>query len=111
MVETTDIEKFVASTSDSVRVLAFFRAKRGKGKELEKVLLSIVGPTRGELGNISYVLHSMEGDPDRLLFDEIWVDKKALDEHLQKPYLKSLPKKIGRLICEPVRTEIYYEVR
>lgn len=111
MAETTDIDKFLKRTPDSVRVLAFFRARRGKGKELEQILLALVGPTRSEPGNISYVLHRMEGNPDQLMFDEIWADKKALDLHTQKPYLKSLPTKIDRLLAEPVRIESYYEVR
>ena len=32
--ETTDIRKFQNRTFESIRVLAFFKAKPGKGKEL-----------------------------------------------------------------------------
>lgn len=108
--ETTDIEKFRKRTRDSIRVLAFFKARKGKGAELEKVLLSLVAPTRSEPGNISYVLHRHAGDPDSLMFDEIWTSKAALDEHMKKPYLVSLHEKIGHLIGEPPRIEIYSEV-
>jgi quinol monooxygenase YgiN len=70
--ETTDIRKFRSRTADAVRVLAFFKAKPGKGRELEKALLTLVGPTRSEPGNIAYVLHSSTKDPDELVFDEIF---------------------------------------
>lgn len=108
--ETTDIDKFKKRTRDAIRVLAFFKAKKGRGAELEKVLLSLVEPTRSEEGNISYVLHRHAGDPDSLMFDEIWTGKAGLDEHMKKPYLVSLHEKIDHLIEEPPRIEIYSEV-
>lgn len=110
MLETTDIGKFQKRSRDAIRVLAFFKARKGKGAELEKVLLSLVAPTRGEEGNISYVLHRRAGDSDSLMFDEIWTGKAALDLHLKKPYLMSLHEKIDHLIEGPVRIEIYSEV-
>ncbi len=108
--ETTDIDKFRKRTRSSIRVLAFFRAKKGKGVELEKALLALVGPTRSEEGNISYVLHRKADDPDFLLFDEIWTDREALDEHMKKPYLVSLHDNIAHLVDAPPKIEIYSEV-
>lgn len=108
--ETTDIEKFRARTAEAVRVLAFFRAVSGRASDLEKVLFGLVGPTRSEPGNISYVLHRMDDDPDVLMFDEIWTSKSALDEHRQTSHIKSLPEKIKGLAQGPPRVEIYYEV-
>lgn len=69
--EITDIQKFRGKTSNAVRVLAFFRAKLGRGKE-EQILKTVVTPTRGEPGNIAYVLHRSTEDPDELVFDEIF---------------------------------------
>lgn len=108
--ETTDIDKFRRRSRDAIRVLAFFKARKGKGAELEKVLMSLVAPTRSEGGNISYVLHRRSGDPDSLMFDEMWTNKAALDEHMKKPYLLSLHDKIDHLIEEPPRIEIYHEI-
>ena len=82
----------------------------GRADELEKVLLGLVGPTRSEPGNISYVLHRMDGDPDSLMFDEIWTSKGALDDHRKTPHIKSLPDKIKDLAQDPPRVEIYHEV-
>lgn len=108
--ETTDIQKFQNRTSYAVRVLAFFRAKPGRGKELEKILQTLVAPTRGEPGNIAYVLHRSTKNPDELLFDEMFVSMKAFEEHAQKPYIKSLASKTGHLVDAPVRVETYSEV-
>lgn len=108
--ETTDIRKFQSRTADAVRVLAFFRAKPGKGKELEKILHTLVTPTRSEPGNIAYVLHCSTKNPDELVFDEMFVSMKAFEEHAQKPYIKSLASKIDHLVDAPVRVETYFEV-
>jgi len=53
--EITDIIKFQKrNNSKSIR-LAFFEAKKGSGKELEKILLKLIESTRKEPGNIAYV--------------------------------------------------------
>lgn len=110
LTDTTDVEKFVLRTPESVRVLAFFRAKRGSSSELQRILLSLVEPTRKEQGNIAYVLHAHEDDPHYLVFDEVWINRKALEEHLQMPYIQSLHKRIEHLIEEPPRIDVYREV-
>jgi len=108
--ETTDIQKFRSRTSEAVRVLAFFRAKPGKGKELEQILKTLVAPTRGEPGNIAYVLHRSTKNPDELMFDEIWIDMKSLEDHLKMPHMQSALPKIRDLLDAPLRIETYSEV-
>jgi hypothetical protein len=39
MMETIDIKRFQNRTKDSNRLLAFFEPKKGRGQELEKILL------------------------------------------------------------------------
>lgn len=111
MVTTTDLQKFQNRTDKSIRCLAFFKARPGKSEELESILLDLVEPTRGEPGNIAYVLHRSTKDPDSLVFDEVWTDMAALEAHLRKPYLRALPEKINGLLQEPVRIETYTEIR
>ncbi|HXV46773.1 MAG TPA: putative quinol monooxygenase [Nitrososphaera sp.] len=108
--ETTDIRKFQSRTLEAVRVLAFFKAKPGRGKELEKILQTLVALTRSELGNIAYVLHRSTTSPDALFFDEMFVSMEAFEEHTQKPYIKSLMSKIGHLVDVSLRVETYSEV-
>lgn len=95
---------------DSLRVLAFFRAKRGHAFELRDILQSLIEPTQSEPGNISYILHMYEDDPHYLMFDEIWLNRKAFEEHLQKPYIQSLSNRIEHLVEEPPRIEVYRKV-
>ncbi len=109
--ETTDIKKFQSRTADAVRVLAFFKAKPGKGKELEKILVTLVIPTRNEPGNIAYILHRSTENPDEFVFDEIFTSIQAFEEHAQKPYIKSLIAKIEHLLAAPPEVKTYSEVR
>lgn len=94
----------------SLRVVAFFRARPGRSKELQEILLSLVEPTQSEPGNLSYMLHVHENDPNYFMFDEIWLNRKAFEEHLQKLYIKSLHDRIEHLIEEPARIEAYRKV-
>lgn len=94
----------------SLRVVAFFRAKHGHAQELQEILLSLVEPTQSEPGNLSYILHTHEDDPNYFMFDEIWLNRTAFEGHLQKPYIKSLEKKIEHLIEDPPRIEAYRKV-
>lgn len=99
-----------ANNPESLRVLAFFRAKAGRAPELQSILLSLVEPTQSEPGSISYILHTNESDPHSLMFDEIWANRRAFEEHLQKPYIQALLGKIEHLIEEPPRIEVYLKV-
>ncbi len=109
--ETTDINKFQSRTACAVRVLAHFKAKPGKGKELEKILLTLVEPTRNEPGNIAYVLHRSTENPDELLFDEIFSSRDAFEEHAAKPYIKSLEAKVKHLLASKIEVKTYSEIR
>jgi quinol monooxygenase YgiN len=108
--ETMDIMKFQNRTDKSIRLLAFLEAKEGHGKELEEILLEVVEPTRRESGNIAYVLHRSNDNPDELLFDEIWTDKVSLEEHFKKPYMEALDSKIEHLLSKEVEIKEYSEV-
>jgi quinol monooxygenase YgiN len=100
--QATDIGNFQSRTADAVRVLAFFKAKPGKGRKLEKALLTLIGPMRSEPGNIAYVLHSSTKDPHELVFDEIFESYRAFEKHGQKPYIKSLRSRVEHLLAAPV---------
>jgi len=108
--ETTDIRKFQGRTTEAVRVLAFLKAKPGKREELESILKSLIAPTRNEPGNIAYVMHRSTKNPDDLMFDEIWVDMKSLEDHLKTSHMLSALPKINDLLDAPLRIEAYSEV-
>ena len=109
--ETTDIIKFQnRNNSRSIRLLAFFEVKKGRGKELEKILLKVIKPTRKESGNIAYVLHRSNDNPDELLFDEIWTDKESLEKHFKKPYKEDLDSNIEQLLAKEIELKVYSEI-
>ena len=111
METTTGIMKFQNTTDKSIRLLAFLEAKEGHGKELKEILLEVAEPPRREPGNIAYVLHRSNDNPDELLFDEIWTDKVSLEEHFKKPYMEALDSKIEHLLAKEVEIKEYSEVR
>lgn len=109
--ETTDIKKFQNRTPEAVRVLAFLKAKPDRRRELEDILKTVIHATRKESGNIAYVMHRSTKDPNELMFDEIWVDMKSLEDHLKMPHMLSALPKIKGMLDAPLRIETYYEVR
>lgn len=107
--ETTDIKKFQSRTADAVRVLAFLKAKQGRRKDLEDVLKNVIAQTRKEPGNVAYVMHRSTKNPDELMFDELWVDMKSLEDHLKTPHMQAALPKIKEMLDAPLRIETYYE--
>jgi quinol monooxygenase YgiN len=75
-------------------------------KDLEKELTALVSPTRREPGCINYDLHRSIEDPGVYIFHENCTSKKALDEHLEMPYLKELLKKSKELLEKPIELHI-----
>jgi quinol monooxygenase YgiN len=90
-----------------VRVIARMQAKKGREKELQQALAALIGPSRGEPGCISYILHQAAEDKTSFLFYEHWADKKDLDEHLQKPYIKNFMDSAAKLLDGPVKITLW----
>jgi quinol monooxygenase YgiN len=76
-----------------------------------KILLTLVKPTLDEDGNISYVPHFSFDNPDEILFDELWSDKEAIENHLRQPYMKDLLPRIQHLLAKPLVLKTYSEVK
>ncbi len=85
-----------------VTVLARFEAKRGKEEALRQAIMACVAPTRAEAGCINYDLHQSSDNKGLFMLYENWVSKKALDEHLEMPYLVELKTKAGELCAGPI---------
>lgn len=81
----------------TITVVATFQAKPGQETELQKALISLVAPTRQELGCINYDLHVSPEDPGKFLFHENWTSKAALDLHLQAPHIQVLLPRMDEL--------------
>jgi quinol monooxygenase YgiN len=71
----------------------------------------LVKPTLAEDGSIAYVPLFSIDNPDEILFDELWSDKEAIDNHLKQPYRKDLLPKIQHLLAKPLVLRVYSEVK
>lgn len=111
MIETTDLTKFQNRPWTKVRTLALLEAKQGKRKQLLEILLGLVEPTQKEKGNIAYVPHYSIDNPDKILYDELWMSKEDLDIHFEQPHMKDLLGKIEGLLAKPLTLETFHEVR
>ena len=108
--ETTNIKKFENRTKNAIRLLAFLEAKKWKELELERILLDLIPPTLQEPGNIPYVLHKSVENPQVFLFDELWVDEIAIEEHFKQPHMLNIIEKLNPLLERPLELKRYYEI-
>jgi quinol monooxygenase YgiN len=90
-----------------VTVLARFKARDGLEVEARKAIVACIAPTRAEAGCINYDLHQSSDDPRVFMLYENWVSKKALDEHLEMPYLRALKAKAVELFAEPIDISLW----
>ena len=89
-------------SDDKLTIVARFRARASKENEARELLLSLVKPAQAEAGCIDYCLHEDPKDKTQFLFYENWENQKALDEHMQKPYVRDLMDKAEELFAEPL---------
>ena len=94
-------------TDHMVTVTAQIKAKEGMEARLKEELTSLVDPTRSETGCISYDLYRDHGNKARFMFYESWKSKGDLEQHLQKPYIKSFMEKADELLAEPVAIALW----
>ncbi|OHD10526.1 MAG: hypothetical protein A2Y41_01875 [Spirochaetes bacterium GWB1_36_13] len=80
---------------------AKFKALKGFEKELEKVLKSLLLPTRNEKGCILYNLHKVAGQEDEFLFYEIWEDRDSLQKHQNSDHFINALPEIKKFSSQP----------
>ena len=96
--------------SATVHVVARFIAKPGKEEVLKTVLTALIAPTRRELGCYQYDLLTNPKDPREFCFVERWESDKALDQHIEMPYLKALSPQLEPLVDVPPDVRRYHIV-
>ena len=92
---------------EKITLVVKLKAKEGMGEALRQECLSLVEPTRGEAGCISYDFHESTGDDLLFAFYENWTNQKALDKHVQTPYLQAFFAKTDELLAEPMNVTIW----
>jgi len=90
---------------DQLVVIAHFEAKQGKEKELEKLLQSLLSPTRSEPGCLRYELNQNLDDPRRFTFAEKFCSPEAFQSHPKTPHVVQFLEAVPALIeSKEVRT-------
>jgi quinol monooxygenase YgiN len=84
-----------------VLIVARFNAKAGKEEEVEKILVSLVEPTRAEEGCVFYYLHKVKEEKGHFLFYESFRDEKAFNVHVESSYIKGFLDRADELLSEP----------
>jgi quinol monooxygenase YgiN len=72
--------------STSVKVMAVLVARPGKADELKALLAGMIGPSRGEQGNVQYDVWRDKADRDRFIVEERYRDEAAAAAHHTTPH-------------------------
>lgn len=76
--------------SDKIAVFATITAKPGKGDEVAAALATMFGPVASEDGTEVYALHRKQGEPDTILFYELYSDADSLGAHGSSEAMKAV---------------------
>ena len=87
---TRAIKEVPVTTSEALTVVAVFRSRPGRERELANVLGAMLEPTRAEHGCQRYDLHRVDGDLGLFFFDEIWMTADDHATHVQSPHVQAL---------------------
>ncbi len=94
------------SLNDEIHVFATVIAQPGKADALRAALTELVTATRGEPGNVHYLLHEDPKNLGHFYFFEAYKDQAAADAHMKSPHLAAAFAKVGALVAAaPVITE------
>ena len=84
-----------------------YRAKAGRGAELEKLLRDRVPISRTEAGNLDYRLYTSITDPHVFFLFARFASEKSFDVHMYQPYTLSMLANLEELLEDPPRVETY----
>jgi quinol monooxygenase YgiN len=82
--------------SDVVAVVVY-RANPGGISEAREAFRQVIEPTHAEAGALTCALTQSDDNPSVFLLIERWASMEAVEEHLQKPYVKAFREAVGDL--------------
>jgi quinol monooxygenase YgiN len=85
----------------TVYVVARYVAKAGKEEDVKTALMTLVAPSRREIGCYQYDLLRNPTDPRDFCFVERWESDKACDEHAASAHLKAARTQVDPLVEGP----------
>jgi quinol monooxygenase YgiN len=83
---------------DYVTVLWQTQAKPGREEDLKTFITAAISPSRNDPGNIDYEAHEIRDRPGAFVIYERWVNRAALDAHLNAPRMTELVPRMLELI-------------
>lgn len=83
--------------SHSLKVAAVLTAKPGQEEALKELLLTLIGPSRAEEGNLRYDLWQDQANPGQFLLDELYTGQAAIASHRETPHFRNYLAKINDL--------------
>lgn len=93
-----------------LNVIAMIKAKAGKESEAMQALKSIVAPTRAETGCVDFDLFQASDDKSSFMFYENWMNRDALNAHMQASHIKAFGQKAADLLAEPIKATFWEKV-
>jgi|BarGraNGADG00312_2_1021985.scaffolds.fasta_scaffold03992_5 quinol monooxygenase YgiN len=88
-------------------VKATITAKPGDRDKIISISQDVIGPTRSELGCISYELFASTQDKDVLVMFEQWKNREVLETHMQTEHFKAFGAAIKDMIAKELEISVY----
>lgn len=95
--------------SHPVKIVALLVAKPGQAEALKALVDTMVEPSRAEPGTLRWDVWQVQGDPGRLVLDELYTDAEAVAAHRETPHFKAYVAKVAdvaertSMLLDPVR--------
>jgi quinol monooxygenase YgiN len=89
-------------------VKATITAKQGDRDKIISRSQDVIGPTRSELGCITYKLFASTEDEDVLMMFEQWENREVLETHMQTEHFKAFGAAIKDVIAKEPEISIYF---
>jgi quinol monooxygenase YgiN len=75
-------------------------AKPEHRQQVREILANLERESVKEPGNIAYIVHQVDNDPDHFIIYEKWQDRAALDFHNEQDYLISFRNQKDQLLTK-----------
>ncbi len=92
----------------TIHVVARYVAKEGKEDEVKNILMTLVAPSRREIGCYQYDLLRNPADSRDFCFVERWEGDRALDDHAASAHLKAARAQVEGLVDGPPDVRRYH---
>ncbi len=87
--------------SNTLLIVAGFRAKPGQEERLRQELNAMIEPSLAEEGCLGYRPYTDPERPDHMIIVEEWADSAALDHHFTLPHFTHVAQVLEEILAEP----------